>query len=165
MLKSLLKPEAKKGLQTAVGHELYASNLYKSLANQMQRVGYFGTQSYFTKESADELVHYQILADYMNDRGDMADIPTIEAITDKATTIADALQISLEAEMDLGDFYQELYDKLEDGGDCVTAQFLLQFIEIQRKSIGEVMDLITRLQRCGSNESAILEFDEYLGEK
>lgn len=164
-MESLLKPELKAGLIKAIGHELYAHNLYKSLANQMQSLGFFGAQKYFLKESVDELGHYQILADYINDRGDVAEVPMIDKQSDKAKTLADAFEFSLEAEMDLEKFYVGLYEEAEDKmEDCVTAQFLLQFIEIQRKSVGEVKDILAMLKIAGSDAGALLIIDKKLGE-
>lgn len=69
MATSLLNNEIKSLLEKALASELYVSNLYKHIANQLQRLGYFGAQSYFLKESADELSHYQKLSDYCNDMG------------------------------------------------------------------------------------------------
>ena len=83
MLKSLLSKDMREGLQDAVQVELQQSNLWKSLANQMQRLGYFGSQKYFLAESAEELTHYQMHVEFMNDMGDCADLPKIDAINDK----------------------------------------------------------------------------------
>ena len=80
LVKSLLNAEMKKGLQQSIYWELYQSNLWKSLANQLQRLGLFGSQKYFLAESAEELTHYKIIVEFMNDMGDCADLPKIEAI-------------------------------------------------------------------------------------
>ena len=66
ILKSLLTPSMKKGLQKAIYAELYQSNLWKHIANQLQRLGYFGSQKYFLAESAEELTHYQVFVDFIN---------------------------------------------------------------------------------------------------
>lgn len=164
VVKSQLNAEMKRWLQKSISSELYASNLYKHIANQLQRLGYFGAQKYFLHESADELTHYQKLVDFINDMGDVASVPAIEAITDKITSIEDAIGVAYETELYLLKQYKEFYDVAEEK-DCTIGQFLLQYIEIQRISVGEYGDLIARLNRCGSNEAAILEFDEYLEEK
>jgi ferritin len=46
----------------------------------------------------------------------------------------------------------------------MTAQFLLQFLEIQRKSIGEYGDLLARLQIADDNAAALLMIDNELGQ-
>ena len=64
MVKSLLSANMKKGLQEALQVELYQSNLWKHLANHLQRLGFFGSQKYFLAESAEELTHYQKIVDF-----------------------------------------------------------------------------------------------------
>ena len=65
MPSNLLDKATEAMLNKAVHSELYASHLYKHVSNQMQRLGFFGTQKFFAGESADELTHYQRIADYM----------------------------------------------------------------------------------------------------
>jgi len=166
MLTSLLKPEIKEWLMKSIHSELFASNFYKHLANQMQRQGYFGAQKYFEHESADELVHYTKLRDYVNDMGDIATIPMIEAFDYTVMSIGDALNRAYTTELELMKQYSDFYDEAEDDyGDCVTATFIIWFLQKQRESVGEFGDLIVRYQRCGMNEAAILEFDEFLEEQ
>jgi len=90
MLKSLLSKDMKEGMQDAIQVELQQASLWKSLANQMQRLGYFGSQKYFLAESAEELTHYQMHVEFMNDMGDCADLPNIDAVNDKVKNIGDA---------------------------------------------------------------------------
>lgn len=161
MLKKLLSKQAEAMLNEAVQSELYASHLYKHLSNQLQRIGYFGAQNHFASESADELGHYQKLADIMNDLGSAAAIPTIDAITDKVGSLRDALEIAYETEMQLGADYERWYKGCADAP--LVQQALLQFLDIQRTSIGEYGDWLTRLDRAGQNEAAIILIDNELG--
>ena len=77
MLKSLLSKSLQKGLQEVLQIELYQGNLWKHTANHLQRLGFFGGQKYFLKESAEELTHYQIIVDFINDMGSVAEMPYI----------------------------------------------------------------------------------------
>ena len=157
---NLLKKETQDILNKAVKSELYASHLYKHVANQMQRIGYFGAQKFFAGESADELTHYQLIADYMNDRGSMAETPALEACREKPGSLRDALELAYETELQLANDYESWYKTC----NCViTQQFLLQFLEIQRKSVGEYGDWLARMDRVGSDECGILMIDKELG--
>lgn len=157
-VESLLKPEVRGWFSEAANAELYASNLYQYLANQMQRLGLFGAQEYFKHESLDERTHYQKLADYENDMGCMADVPSIESISVPILSLMDALVFAYTTEKDLMYQYQEFYEKVEEAGDCITSTFLIEFMQIQRKSVGEIGDLISRLSRGGD----IYDFDNYM---
>ena len=157
---NLLKKETQDILNKAVKSELYASHLYKHVANQMQRIGYFGAQKFFVGESADELEHYQKIADYMNDRGAMAATPALEACTEKPNSLRDAIELGYETELQLSNDYENWYKTC----NCViTQQFLLQFLETQRKSVGEYGDWLARLDRVGRDECGILMIDKELG--
>jgi len=163
-MQSLLKKEAKSFLIKAIGQELYAHNMYKNFANQMQSIGYFGTQKYFLKESEDELKHYQILADYINDRGDVAEIPSVAAQNDTPTSLKEAFEMAYEIELSLEKFYVKGYELVEDElGDCITAQFLLQFLEIQRISVGEIKDIISMLTLAKEDSASLFLIDKKLG--
>jgi ferritin len=163
-VKNLLSPSMKKGLQKAIYAELYQSNLWKHIANQLQRLGFFGGQKYFLAESAEELTHYQIFVDFINDMGDVADVPKIDAIEDEIDSIATALQVAYDMELDVYNQYKKLYKEAEEE-DCAVGIFLQQFVTIQLKAVGAYGDLISRYNRCGTNEAAILEFDRYLSKQ
>ena len=163
-VKNLLSPSMKKGLQKAIYAELYQSNLWKHIANNLQRLGYFGGQKYFLAESAEELTHYQIFVDFINDMGDVADVPKIDAIEDEIDSIATALQVAYDMELDVYNQYKRFYKEAEEE-DCAVGIFLQQFVTIQLKAVGTYGDLISRYNRCGTNEAAILEFDRYLSKQ
>jgi ferritin len=162
MLKSLLSKDMKEGLNDAVQVELQQSSLWKSLANQMQRLGYFGSQKYFLAESAEELTHYQMHVEFMNDMGDCADLPKIDAVNDKVKTIGDALEIGYEIELDVYNQYKDFYEKAASE-DVVVAQYLLQFLEIQRKAVGHYGDLLAKY-KVAEETKEILEFDQHIND-
>ena len=161
MPKSLLSPEVKACLDEAVHAELYAANLYKHLANQLQRLGYFGAQKFFLAESASELEHYQLHANYQNDSGTVASIPAIEAMDEPIGTLRDAIEAAYDTELQLEKDYVRWYSACTK--DPVTAEFLLQFLRGQRKSVGEYGDLLARLDLAGDDRAALLQIDNELG--
>ena len=161
MPKSLLSPEVKAALDEAIHAELYASNLYLHIANQLQRLGYFGAQAFFAKESASEREHYQIHATYQNDSGDVAAIPAIEAMDEPVGTLRDAIEAAYDTECQLERDYIRWYSACSK--DPVTAEFLLQFLRGQRKSVGEYGDILARLTLAGEDRAAILMIDSELG--
>jgi len=162
MLTSLLSPEIKMWFEKSAASELYASHLYQYMANQMQRIGMFGAQSFFLKESREELGHYQKLVDFVNDCGDVLGVPAVGLIQEQVGNISLALQTAYQTELALMDQYEEFYEYAEENKDCVTATFLIEFLQEQRKSTGAYGDLIARLNL---NPSDLFEFDEYLKEK
>lgn len=157
---SLLSSIDKDLLNEAVERELYASNHYKYAASCLQKQGYFGCQKYFEGESADELEHYYKIRDFFNDRGDEADMPSIDEVEFQDESLFGIFMTSLQLEKELGDFYNRFYQTTKDAAVQV---FLMDFVKIQTKSIGEYGDLIARLNLCMGNPAAYLIFDQELG--
>jgi ferritin len=159
--KMIISAEHKNMLDDAVHSELFASNLYKHIANELQRIGYFGATKFFLNESADELKHYQIHVEFQNDVGTVAKIPLVEAMTDSIKTLSDAVELGYETEVELYNNYKDWY--AQASGDPVIQQFLLQFLEIQRTSVGEYGDLLARIQLVDQDKAGMLLIDQELG--
>lgn len=157
----IISADLKRMLDDAVHSELYAANLYKHIANQVQRLGYLGTMKFFLKESEGELEHYQRHAQFQNDVGCVAKIPMIEAMTDPIKTLSDAIELGYETELELYDNYKGWYSQASS--DPVVQQFLLQFLELQRTSVGEYGDLLARIQLVDQDKAGMLLIDQELG--
>ena len=162
MLKSLLSHATSQVLEDAIYSELYASHLYKHVANQCQRLGFFGAAKFFRAESADELEHYQKWVDYLNDRGSVAKLPELPAITESVTDLGSALMAGYNAEVSLGKNYAAWYSAVHPS-DPTTAAYMLQFLDIQRASVGEYGDLLARYELTKGNSAAVLLLDQELG--
>jgi len=158
----IISANLKAVLDEAVHAELYAANLYKHIANQLQRLGYFGAQKFFLKESASELEHYQLHVDFQNDVGTVAKVPSIEAMNEPIKTFSDAIELGYETELELYENYKSWYEQAS--GDPVVQQFLLQFLELQRTSFGEYGDLLARIQLVDQDKAGMLLIDQELGE-
>ena len=159
--KMIISQECKDMLDDAVHSELYASNLYKHVANELQRLGYFGATKFFLKESADELAHYQLHVEFQNDVGTVAKVPMIEAMNDPIKSLSDAIETGYETELELYNDYKKWYSQTSD--DPVVQQFLLQFLEFQRTSVGEYGDLLSRIQLMDGDKAGMLLIDQELG--
>jgi ferritin len=157
----IISSDLKGILDEAVHAELYASNLYKHIANQVQRLGYLGAQKFFAAESAAELEHYQLHAQFQNDVGTVAKVPSIEAMTESITSFSDAMELAYETELELYNNYKGWYTQAAK--DPVVQQFLLQFLELQRTSVGEYGDLLARIQLVDGDKAGMLLIDQELG--
>lgn len=157
----IISADLKRALDDAIHAELYASNLYKHVANQLQRLGYFGATKFFLKESATELEHYQTHVQFQNDVGTVAKVPMIEAMTDSIASFSDAIELGYETELELYNNYKSWYSQASS--DPAVQQFLLQFLEIQRTSVGEYGDLLARIQLVDGDKAGMLLIDQELG--
>ncbi len=159
-VKNLLSGVDQAILSEAISSELYASNLYRHLANQAQRLGYLGAAKFFLHESEDETEHYQRIADFVNDRGSVAAVPGIPAARATVTDLRSAIQAAYDAEVKLSMDYENFHRR---STSPTVQQFLLQFLEIQSKAVGEYGDLLARLDAAAGDECAALIVDQEMG--
>ena len=157
--KMIISAECKNMLDEAISLEMSQSHLWKHIANHMQRAGFFGAQAYFLKESAEELEHYQLIVEFLNDVGAVAKMPDIDRLTETFDTLSKALERAYATEEAVYRDYSRFYAQ-ED--DPVVKQFLLQFLEIQRKAVGAYGDLLSRLAIAGDDKAAQLIIDKEL---
>jgi ferritin len=78
------------------------------------------------------------------------------------TDIGDALEIGYNTELDVYNQYKDFYKKAEDE-DVSVAQYILQFIEIQRKAVGQYGDLLAKYKVAESTKE-LLEFDQHIND-
>ncbi|HET8686322.1 MAG TPA: ferritin-like domain-containing protein, partial [Methanosarcina sp.] len=79
MKTSLLKKAELSKITEAIGLEWAAAATYKYMSNVLKDMGYFGSATFFQNEGDEELKHYQLWADFVNDMGACADIPSLSA--------------------------------------------------------------------------------------
>lgn len=157
LMKNLLSKSEMAKVEEAAKKELEVSNLYKHLSNQLQGIGYFGSAKFFLNESGEEVKHYQLWADFTNDRGGILELPEVQGYQVQIAQLKDAFEMYYEEEKKLGDFYNEWYMSTKDAS---VHQRLIEFVEIQTKSIGEAGDFLATLDQCDSDKAALLLFDK-----
>jgi ferritin len=159
----MLSETTKTTLNLAVEAELTASMMYKHIANHCQKMSLFGAYKLFKHESEEELEHYEKLANYFNTRNEVAEMPEIPAQEAEIYSLKDALEVALEAEVELGAKYNKWTKAMLDN-DIPTGQFLLWYVKKQTESIGFYQDWLKRLSMVENNTAGILIIDKELGE-
>ena len=161
--RNLLPKDVQAALTEACQAEVYAAHLYQHLANRLQRLGFFGAQKFFLADSEDEMKHYRGLVDFFNDMGSVAPVPAVELMTEAVGSLRDALQAAYDTELQLMQDYATWYGVALKSFP-VAAQFILQYLEIQRKSVGEIADWLARLDLAGDDPCGLLIIDKEMGE-
>lgn len=163
MKKELISKSLKSMLDSLADLELYNSHLYKYVANWCQKMGYFGAQKHFLKESSEEIEHYQKVVDFLNDGGMLLNLGTVEAPTEQFETLYDVLVAAYEQEVYTEKEYAKLASKAMEE-DHVVYDFAIHILQHQRKAVGEYGDIIARYELVKDNSSGILAIDKELGQ-
>ena len=160
MKRSIIKQSDLSIIEEACLQELIASNMYRNLSIQCLGLGYFGASKFFDNEANDELKHYSLHVEFLNNRGKNASVPAINAQTKEVSSLEQALTIAYKAEYQLGELYNKWYSQAE----VPTMIHLQQFVEIQVKAIGEYGDWLARLGLVSDDSCGILLIDKEMGE-
>lgn len=160
MKRSIIKQADLTIIEEACLQELTASNMYRNLSIQCLGLGYFGASKFFNNEAEDELKHFGIHVEFLNNRGKNASVPTITEQTKEITSLDQALNIAYKAEYQLGELYNKWYKQVE----TPTMIHLQQFVEVQVKAIGEYSDWLARLSLVKDDSCGILLIDKEMGE-
>jgi ferritin len=86
----------------------------------------------------------------------------IDAVTEKVNNVGDALDAGYSIELDVYNQYKEFYEKAQKE-DVSVAQYLLQFVEIQRKAVGHYGDLLAKY-KIAETTKELLEFDQHIAD-
>ena len=148
------------GMEKRITGELEAQMMYRCMSNDMSYVGYFGASKLFLGEAKYEGKHYQKLVDICLQLGVLPVVKIDYFENEPVTTLEEAFRKAYTAEyklyVDYGKFYAECKD------EPVLAQAILEFLEIQRKSVGEYADHLSRIELCNNDPAALLQFDKEL---
>lgn len=155
-MKELLSENNIQLINQAAYFEKEAAQTYEHFSNIAKVKGLFGCSKFFLNESKDEHSHFQKLADFMNDMGELISMPSIAGLSEEIESIDEIFEKAYELELNLLEFYEGLLEELP----ARCRPIVLEMIEKQVTSVGEYGDLIARL---AITEDDILIFDQELG--
>lgn len=159
MKKKLLDTDCVAKFEKACKYELLHAQTYRHLASQMQGLGYFGAQKFFLAEIPEEQSHFEKHIDFLNDMGITISIPQVPAMTEKVKSLKQALTMAYETELDLLEYYREMIkDEGIEYGEIL--EHLMFFVAVQRKTVGEYGDILTRLELVADDSCGILLIDQ-----
>ena len=161
MKKPLLNAECIKKFEKSLEWELTHFYMYKLLANKCQMLGYFGAQAYFLAESAEEETHYQKHVDFLNDEGVLAKLPVLAPEKESISCLCDAIQMAYDNELDLLEYYREMY-KEEVMEYPEVAAHLSFFLDTQREAVGFYGDILSMFESEKDNDNISMVIDHKL---
>lgn len=162
MRPTLLDKECEAKFAKVMATELLHAQMYHQLANSMQAIGYFGAQKKFLAEVPEETGHYQKHVDFVNDLGAIIDIPAVPTLQYQPETLAGALKIAYDAEVKFLNDYKNFVTT--EAGKPEIVEHLWFYINVQRTTVGEYMDLLARVDLVKDNPAALLLIDQELGQ-
>lgn len=122
-----------------------------------------GLAARFRKEAEEERSHALKFVDYLTKRGGCVEFTDICAPLTSLKSARDALEAALTLEKDVNSSLLKLHELAGEASDPHLADFIEEeFLDDQVKSLKELADLITQLERCGNEGLGLYLFDQKL---
>ena len=132
--------------------ELFAFHFYKNARNWCANQGYEIASKYFDAEYKDELVHGQVIEDFLNNWNVYFDVPAIDKNPLTFKNLADVIEQAYKMEYKLYEEYEDTSAKIFKTGDICAFDMLRFHRDQQTKSVAEYATMINKLTGVDVND-------------
>lgn len=160
----ILADEMVKLLQAEIGREFYAHSFYTQAGILCEQAAYFGAAKFMRAAAADELKHRDGFVQYLVDFDLPATMPPVDAPPTAWKSLPALFEAAITLELDVTVAINDLQTQAHKRLDWLTAQFLDPYVEEQRKSVAELLNVRRLLRQFGADPAALLQVDAQLGE-
>lgn len=152
-------------INSQINMEFAASYVYQAISTHLAHdsIALPGLAAHFRKEAEEERSHALKFVDYMTKRGGFVHFTDIPAPSGSWKTAREALEAALSLEKAVNASLLKLHGLADEHNDPHLADFIEEeFLEDQVKTLKELADLITQLDRCGNEGLGLYLFDQKL---
>ena len=152
-----------KELNVQINAEMWSSNLYLSMAFYLKNKGLDGCANWLMKQSQEELNHAYEIADYLNKRGEKAEVGMVDVVTKGWGDVAEVFKNVYDPECHVSKLIEKLVDVASAEKDKATQDFLWGFVREQVEEEATARDLAEKFAKAG--EAGILFLDSQLAQR
>ena len=159
----MIDPALQKALNHQINLELSAAYVYLGMAAYFEAENLSGFGSWCLVQYQEEQQHAMRLLNYLQDRDGRVELKAIEAPKADYSSSLEVFQAALAQEQGNTRSINELYEQASSLNDHATISHLQWFLDEQveeEKSVGEIVSLV---ERAGTEVSAILYLNDKLG--
>jgi bacterioferritin B len=143
-----------------IGNELGASNQYVAIATYFDGEGLPALAQHFYRQAEEEREHAMKFVKYLVDADGEVHIPAIPAPRAGFRSAEEAVQLSLDWELEVTKQINGLVDRAVKENDHMTKALLDWFVHEQLEEVSSMDTLLRMVRRAG--ESGLLFVEQYL---
>ena len=159
----MISTNLQKAINDQITAELWSSNLYLSMAFYLKNKGLDGCANWLMKQSQEELNHAYEIADYLNKRGEKAEVGMVDVVPTGWGDVAEVFKNVYDHECHVSKLIDELVDVASAEKDKATQDFLWGFVREQVEEEATARDLAEKFAKAG--EAGILFLDSQLAQR
>lgn len=159
----MIHQDLQDALNAQINQELTAAYNYLAISAYFNEDNLDGFASWMQLQHQEELVHAQRLQTYLLDRGGHLELEAIEKPRSIFSSALEAFEYSLKQEQENTKSINRLYEIATRLNDHATNSHLQWFLDEQVEEEKSVEEVITTLQRIGSDVAGLLYLNDKLG--
>ena len=159
----MIHQELQDALNAQINQELTAAYNYLAISAYFNEDNLDGFASWMQIQHQEELDHAQRLQIYLLDRGGHLELEAIEKPRSTFSSALEAFEYSLKQEKENTKSINRLYEIATRLNDHATNSHLQWFLDEQVEEEKSVEEVITTLQRIGSDVAGLLYLNDKLG--
>ncbi len=160
----LISEKMNAAMNRQIGSELGASNQYLNIASYFERDGLPELAEFFFRQSDEEREHALRFVHFLLDAGGEVAVPQIEEPPTDIKSAVDAVQRSLDWELNVTKQINDLMDLAIEQSDHTSQGFLHWFVEEQLEEVATMEELLSVVRRAGENLLLVEEYVVRLGD-
>lgn len=161
----MIKKTIQEAINEQIMQELYAANLYLSMAMYFEYLNLSGCEHWMKKQWEEETGHARRLMDFLNDRSGRVYISGLEKPPVEFKSVLDVFEKALKHEQHVTELINELYALSVKEKDYQTQTFLQWFLTEQVEEEASLEEIIDRIKIGGQKEAGLLLIDQELGKR
>ncbi|GAA5494336.1 bacterial non-heme ferritin [Rubritalea halochordaticola] len=158
----MIKAELQEALNHQINQEFTAAYNYLGMAVYFDAKNLDGFANWMRMQHGEEMEHGMKLLRYLQDRGGLVKLETIESPQCEFSGPLEAFEISLKQEQKNTESINKLYELASKLNDYATKSHLQWFIGEQVEEEKSVEDIIALLERIGDDTAGLLYLDDKL---
>lgn len=152
-------------LNHQLNREIYSAYLYLSMAAYATNNGLSGFANWYNVQSQEEMTHAMKFYNYINQQGGRVVLEAIEAPQNYFTSIAKAVEKTLEHEKAVTSMINNLVKMAKKDGDNATEIFLQWFITEQVEEESNVQEILHKVSLVGTKGGGLFMVDRELAQR
>lgn len=154
-----MNPDIADAINDQIRKEFNAAFLYLSFSVNMKDYGMRGAGKWLRAQYREECGHALRLLDYMQLRRVPVKVPSIAPADYTWERPLDIFRLAREHERMITQSIYSLVALCEREQDYATQSLLMDYVNEQVEEESRVEDIVAALQRCGNDESSLLQLD------
>src|SRR5450759_3638483 len=159
----LINKELNDAINEQLGHELHASHQYVNIAAYFDGIPLKKLGGMFYKEAEEERIHALKFIKYVVDAGGNIKIPAIKAPVAAFKTVEEAVQLSLDWELEVTRRINALMELAVSQKDYMAQDMLRWFVTEQLEEVSTMDNLLKVVRITG--ERNLIMIEAYLSHK